>query len=178
MTRPDPTRLPGLILRNNSLQGYIPINISNVRSFRILDLSWNNLTGSFPRMIEPHNIPVSFPSSHPIWVSENVGLTLGDLIVNWKKCFQGLTIRNLDNYSLLDLSHNRIIGEIPPSLGNLKALKLLSISHNKISGHIPVSFGNLVNIESLDLSHNEISGSIPQSPVKLSQLTVLRISGR
>ncbi|KAF5797442.1 putative non-specific serine/threonine protein kinase [Helianthus annuus] len=70
---------------------------------------------------------------------------------------------------------NRIIGEIPPSLGNLKALKLLSISHNKISGHIPVSFGNLVNIESFD-SHNEISGSIPQSLVKLSQLTVLDVS--
>ncbi|GKE57399.1 leucine-rich repeat-containing protein, partial [Tanacetum coccineum] len=71
---------------------------------------------------------------------------------------------------------NNISGEIPASLGNLKALKQLNISHNKISGNIPMSLGNLTSIESFDVSHNELSGSIPQSLDQLGQLTVLDVS--
>lgn len=99
-----------------------------------------------------------------------------DLIFNWKNSFRGLSRRNLNIYSLLDLSDNRISGEIPASLGNLKGLKLLNISHNSISGKIPTSFGNLEGIETLDLSHNEISGLIPQSLAKLDELAILDVS--
>ncbi|KAL8217268.1 hypothetical protein R6Q57_024105 [Mikania cordata] len=99
-----------------------------------------------------------------------------NVIVRWKESYQGLSNQNLGIYCLLDLSHNGLYGEIPPSMGNLKSLKLLNISHNKISGHIPVTVGDLENIESLDLSHNEISGSIPQSLVKLHQLQSLDVS--
>ncbi|KAI3688329.1 hypothetical protein L1987_82041 [Smallanthus sonchifolius] len=126
-------------------------------------------------MIEPWHISTSFPISYDMWTISR-SFYPSDLIVNWKKLFQGLIIRNIDTHSLLDLSHNRICGEIPLPLGKLKALKLLNISHNKISGHIPLSFGDLESIESLDLSHNEISGSIPQSLLKLCQLTILDLS--
>ncbi|GKF78782.1 leucine-rich repeat-containing protein [Tanacetum coccineum] len=93
---------------------------------------------------------------------------LQDLIVNWKKYPQRL--RNLHFFVLLDLSGNNISGEIPASLGNLKALKQLNISH-KISGNIPLSLGNLI----FDVSHNELSGSIPRSLDQLGQLTVLDV---
>ncbi|GKC55055.1 leucine-rich repeat-containing protein [Tanacetum coccineum] len=99
---------------------------------------------------------------------------LQDLIVNWKKYPQQL--RNPHFFVLLDLSGNNISGEIPASLGNLKALKQLNISHNKITGSIPTSLGNLMYIESFDVSHNELSGSIPQSLDQLGQLTVLDVS--
>ncbi|GKF74012.1 leucine-rich repeat-containing protein, partial [Tanacetum coccineum] len=52
----------------------------------------------------------------------------------------------------------------------------LNISHNKISGNIPLSLGNLVRIESLDVSHNQLSGSIPQSLGQLGNLTILDVS--
>ena len=71
---------------------------------------------------------------------------------------------------------NQLSGEIPSSLGNLKALKLLNISHNNLTGKLPTSLGDLKSIESLDLSYNKISGSIPQSLAKLQQLTVLDAS--
>ena len=71
---------------------------------------------------------------------------------------------------------NQIFGEIPASLGTLKALKTLNISHNNIFGKVPTSLGNLVNIESLDLSHNKLWGSIPQSLAKLQQLIILDVS--
>ncbi|KAI3822945.1 hypothetical protein L1987_10546 [Smallanthus sonchifolius] len=182
-TLPQITTLEALILRNNSLQGFIPNNISNLKSLRILDLSWNNLTGNIPqeminlpRMIKTQNIPTSFYISHTIFFTGFENPQPGDLVVNWKKYFRGLVVGNLDIYSLLDLSGNKISGEIPLLLGNLKALKVLNISYNRIFGHIPVSFGNLEHIESLDLSHNKISGPIPQSLVKLRELTIIDVS--
>nr|GEU37099.1 dCTP pyrophosphatase 1-like [Tanacetum cinerariifolium] len=99
---------------------------------------------------------------------------LQDLIVNWKKSSQHL--RHLRFFVLLDLSGNHISGEIPASLGNLKALQQLNISHNRISGNIPLSLGNLVRMESLDVSHNELSGSIPQSLGQLGNFTILDVS--
>ena len=77
---------------------------------------------------------------------------------------------------MLDLSNNQLSGQIPTSLGALKALKLFNISSNKLSGKIPTSFGDLENIETLDLSHNKLSGSIPPTLTKLQQLTILDVS--
>ncbi|KAI3706299.1 hypothetical protein L6452_23937 [Arctium lappa] len=180
-----------LVLRNNFFEGFIPTTISNFTNLRILDLSGNKLTGSIPqeianltRMIES---PVHMSTSDKIFdVFSNfvileddydtIHVDIEDLIVNWKNYFQGLSSDSLGIYSFLDLSNNRLSGEIPALLGNLKGLKVLNVSHNNISGHIPVSLGNLKGIESLDLSHNKISGSIPQSLGKLGELTILDVS--
>ncbi|GJY66888.1 leucine-rich repeat-containing protein [Tanacetum coccineum] len=165
-----------LILRNTSLNGFIPNSISKCTSLRILDLSRNNLTGSIPRQMA--NLPIMNMSASSDRISDSTGDLvedpLQDIIVNWKKSSQRL--HNLHFFVLLDLSGNNISGEIPASLGNLKALQQLNISHNKISGNIPLSLGNLVRIESLDVSHNELSGSIPQSLGQLGNLTVLDVS--
>ena len=126
-----------------------------------LNKSWSLLGFSISA-----NTPVgSFPS-----------IRFNDLVVNWKRSIQGLSSHNLDLYTLLDLSMNQLFGEIPASLGTLKALKTLNISHNNIFGKVPTSLGDLVNIESLDLSHNKLWGSIPQSLAKLQQLTILDVS--
>nr|GEX69985.1 hypothetical protein [Tanacetum cinerariifolium] len=97
---------------------------------RILDLSRNNLTGSIPRKMA--NLPLMSASSNPTDDLDEDWLQ--DLIVNWKKSSQRL--RNLYFFVMLDLSGNNISGEIPASLGNLKAIQQLNISHNKISGNI------------------------------------------
>ncbi|KAK9048155.1 hypothetical protein SSX86_031396 [Deinandra increscens subsp. villosa] len=179
-----------LILRNNSLKGFIPKMISNLTSLRILDLSGNNLTGNFPpeignlaNMIEtPDLLPsvgiYKYLKAFPyfsLYRDNSLDLPLV-LILEWKRSLQMLSSQNLALYSSLDLSNNRISGEIPATLGNLKSLKLLNVSHNRISGNIPLSFGNLESTETLDLSHNKISGSIPQSFSKLKQLTILDVS--
>ncbi|KAI3791256.1 hypothetical protein L2E82_04965 [Cichorium intybus] len=122
-------------------------------------------------------VPVDiWPSAMFIYDDFHNDIEFQDLIVNWKNSFQGLSSRSIGIYSFLDLSDNRISGEIPSSLGNLRSLKVLNISHNSISGHIPVPFGKLKDIESLDLSHNRISGLIPESLGELHQLAILDVS--
>ncbi|KAJ9555961.1 LOW QUALITY PROTEIN: hypothetical protein OSB04_010575 [Centaurea solstitialis] len=184
---PQSPYLQVLVLRNNSFEGFIPTTISNFSNLQILDLSRNNLTGSIPlemanltSMIEApvhmstYGSIVDYASGYgPL---SEMRFDIEDLIVNWKSNFQDLSSHSLDMYSLLDLSNNKISGEIPASLGNLKSLKVLNISNNNISGHIPMSFGSLKGIESLDLSHNKISGSIPKSLEKLDELGILDVS--
>ncbi|RVX12758.1 Receptor-like protein 12 [Vitis vinifera] len=179
-----------LNLRNNSFQGLIPESIFNLSNLRILDVSSNNLTGEIPKesrnlvgMIRAQNSPSSILPRIAMSYTNNwppqevpVPLEIEDLIVNWKNSKQGIPSDNLNMYTLLDLSNNQLSGQIPASLGALKALKLLNISRNKLSGKIPTSFGDLENIESLDLSHNKLSGSIPLTLTKLQQLTILDVS--
>ncbi|XP_050276386.1 receptor-like protein 46 [Quercus robur] len=135
--------------------------------------------GNLVGMIEKLNKSSSF-LSFSIGVNTPAGsspsIRFNDLLVNWKGSIRGLSSRNLDLYTLLDLSMNQLFGEIPASLGTLKALKTLNISHNNIFGKVPTSLGDLVDIESLDLSHNKLWGSIPQSLEKLQQLEILDVS--
>ncbi|XP_074335880.1 receptor-like protein 46 [Apium graveolens] len=186
-----------LSLRNNSLHGSLPSNsFSNQSSLRILDLSNNNLVGSIPSELGHlkgmSGTRIGYVAAYNLrdllvisWVTADISLSSGtftftveinDLMVNWKKAIQGLSSRNQHIYSLLDLSENKLSGEIPVSLGNLKGLKLLNISNNRLSGYIPESFGGFDSIETLDISNNNISGTIPQSLRKLNQLSVLDVS--
>ncbi|KAG4922048.1 hypothetical protein JHK82_051005 [Glycine max] len=72
----------------------------------------------------------------------------------------------------IDLSCNKLKGNIPFQLGNLTRIQSLNLSHNDLTGRIPTTFSNLVQIESLDLSFNKLSGQIlPQ----LSELTSLAV---
>lgn len=75
------------------------------------------------------------------------------LKVNWKKVIQVLSSNSYDLYSLLDLSQNKLSGDIPASLGNLKGVKQLNISYNRLSGNIPQSFRDLESIETLIKQH-------------------------
>ncbi|TYH51497.1 hypothetical protein ES332_D10G279400v1 [Gossypium tomentosum] len=76
----------------------------------------------------------------------------------------------------IDLSCNRLTGEIPLKIGNLSEIRSLNLSHNNLSGHIPVMFSRLNKIESLDLSHNNLSGIIPTELTKLYTLEVFNVS--
>ncbi|XP_040955158.1 receptor-like protein 1 [Gossypium hirsutum] len=67
----------------------------------------------------------------------------------------------LEYKSGIDLSCNRLTGEIPTKIGNLSEIRSLNVSHNNLTGQIPSMFSKLKQIESLDLSHNNLIGRIP-----------------
>ncbi|KAB2063717.1 hypothetical protein ES319_A10G236200v1 [Gossypium barbadense] len=76
----------------------------------------------------------------------------------------------------IDLSCNRLTGEIPIEIGNLSEIRSLNLSHNNLAGNIPSTFSRLNKIESLDLSHNNLSGIIPIELLELYTLEVFNVS--
>ncbi|KAG2308875.1 hypothetical protein Bca52824_028623 [Brassica carinata] len=86
------------------------------------------------------------------------------------------TSSSLPSLNLAVSTGNRIEGQIPESIGLLKALIALNFSNNAFTGHIPLSFSNLSNLESLDLSSNQLSGTIPSGFGTLSFLAYINMS--
>ncbi|KAH1108502.1 hypothetical protein J1N35_012270 [Gossypium stocksii] len=82
----------------------------------------------------------------------------------------------LDYMSGIDLSCNRLTGEIPTKIGNLSEIRSINLSHNNLTGHIPSMFSKLKQIESLDLSHNNLIGRIPTQLTELYTLAVFNVS--
>ncbi|KAL4382510.1 hypothetical protein AHAS_Ahas04G0240700 [Arachis hypogaea] len=76
----------------------------------------------------------------------------------------------------IDLSCNKISGEIPDIMGSLNGLVVLNLSNNMFTGSIPSSFGKLSNLEVLDLSLNSLSGNIPQQLTGLTFLDFFNVS--
>ncbi|TYH56956.1 hypothetical protein ES332_D08G056600v1 [Gossypium tomentosum] len=76
----------------------------------------------------------------------------------------------------IDLSCNRLTGQIPREIGNLSEIRSLNLSHNNLTGHIPSTFSKLKQIESLDLSHNNLIGRIPVQLTKLYALAIFNVS--
>ncbi|KAL7616922.1 hypothetical protein Lser_V15G01256 [Lactuca serriola] len=76
----------------------------------------------------------------------------------------------------LDLSSNKLTGEIPQELGGLSQIRALNLSHNQLTGPIPASFSNLANIESLDLSSNSLTGKVPSELIQINFLSFFDVS--
>ncbi|XWS10509.1 hypothetical protein CRYUN_Cryun39dG0085700 [Craigia yunnanensis] len=82
----------------------------------------------------------------------------------------------LEYMSGIDLSRNKLTGQIPDELGNLSGMHSLNLSHNNLIGVIPSSFSKLKLIESLDLSYNNLCGGIPIQLVELNFLEVFSVA--
>ncbi|XP_033145495.1 receptor like protein 24 [Brassica rapa] len=176
-----------LILSSNKLYGSIsppgqgPLGFPEIRIF---DISDNKFTGSLP--------PTYFVNwkASSLMMNEDRGLymvytkkTYGILsyihIETIDLQYKGLRqtqTRVLTSYATIDFSGNRIEGQIPESIGLLKALIALNLSKNAFTGHIPLSISNLGELESLDLSSNQLSGTIPSGIGSLSFLEYINVS--
>ncbi|CAN6180255.1 unnamed protein product [Urochloa humidicola] len=76
----------------------------------------------------------------------------------------------------IDLSCNRLTGQIPEQIGSLHGLVNLNLSSNFLSGNIPYKISYLQALESLDLSNNQLSGEIPRGFSNLTSLSYLNLS--
>ena len=76
----------------------------------------------------------------------------------------------------MDLSNNKLSGEFPKKLTNLRGLVTLNLSSNCINGSIPENISGMRQLASLDLSSNKLSGVIPRSMSSLSYLGYLNLS--
>ncbi|MED6181693.1 hypothetical protein PIB30_021621 [Stylosanthes scabra] len=172
-----------LILKGNKLTGNIPEELckfSNVLS--LVDFSHNSLSGPIPKCLGKITFDTPDPDFMLNWpnvmdqvryppsiVLRRVNFTTKSRTYN----YQGMIFAYMTG---LDLSHNKLGGNIPPELGNMTLIRAINLSYNDLTGHIPSTFSNLKQIESLDLSFNKLSGNIPPQLTKLTSLEVFSVA--
>ncbi|XVF65229.1 hypothetical protein PTKIN_Ptkin09bG0230700 [Pterospermum kingtungense] len=134
----------------------------DLRNLKELDINGNALDGLLPHCLG--NL-----TSLQIYMEEWIEFTTKSVSHSY-----GGNI--LEYMSGIDLSCNKLTGQIPDELGNLTEIRALNLSHNNLIGVIPSSFSKLKQIESLDLSYNNLSGRIPPQLVELNSLEVFSVA--
>nr|XP_043634742.1 receptor-like protein EIX2 [Erigeron canadensis] len=150
--------------------GKIPLELCQTNALQNLNLANNNITGMIPRCF--YNLTGMIMTS--VYFRYNDGYE-----ENIETCIKGIQLKytkTLKFLTSLDLSSNKLIGEIPDVLVNLKGLNNLNLSRNLLSGQIPSMIGDLKHMESLDISMNLLSGRIPPSLATLNFLSYLNLS--
>ncbi|KAL6969005.1 uracil phosphoribosyltransferase [Sarracenia purpurea var. burkii] len=155
-----------LRLRSNSFTGHIPEDLCSLSSLHILDLAENNLTGS---------IPSCFGNLSGMTTDIPGARYEGQLSVV-AKGREFVYQSTLYLVNSIDLSSNKLSGEMPEELTSLSRLGTLNLSMNRLTGTIPVEIGILRRLETLDLSKNQLSGPIPPSMASLTSLNHLNLS--
>ncbi|XVE72759.1 hypothetical protein DITRI_Ditri11bG0064500 [Diplodiscus trichospermus] len=186
------TSLIVLRLRSNKFYGEIPPTLCYLGSLQILDLSVNNISGSIPSCLNKLTAMTQDKSSNVgIWYYYYYSDTYVDgsgvavlkygadyfdyASVVWKGVEHEYG-KTLGLLKLIDLSSNKLDGEIPKEVGRLLGLITLNLSRNLLTGSIPWEIGQLKFLESLDLSSNNLFGEIPSSLADLFYLSVLNLT--
>ncbi|WVZ15027.1 hypothetical protein V8G54_012593 [Vigna mungo] len=178
-------RIKILRLRSNNFSGHIPNCICDMIFLQDFDLAQNSLCGNIPKcfnhfsamlqknkstdlIIHTQNIS-SQAISISIWIKGKSYLynSILGLVTNVDLSNNKLSgeipreITYLDGLIYLNLSKNQLSGQIPPSIGNMRLLESIDLSRNQLSGEIPLTISNLSFLSNLDLSHNHLEGKIP-----------------
>ncbi|XP_047949705.1 receptor-like protein EIX2 [Salvia hispanica] len=148
--------LAKLYLSDNQISGTVP-NLSST-SILYMDISFNKFSGPIP--LFPANASVIQFSGNMISGSiSSICETLHD------------------HLKTLDLSDNRLVGEIPNCWEKIPNLYSLNLANNSFSGKIPGSFGNLQKFAALQMHGNNLYGELPYSLRHCQRLGFLDVGG-
>ncbi|XP_072071609.1 receptor-like protein 49 isoform X2 [Arachis hypogaea] len=176
-----------IFLRDNKFHGAIKCPLRcTFPQLRIIDLSQNEFSGELSsEIIKNFKSMTLSNTSHQVQFKDDVyqlqhswvDLSLFVFPMHNKGVVMEYVGRQYFHYMVaIDLSCNKISGEIPDIMGSLNRLVLLNLSNNMFTGSIPSSFGKLSNLEVLDLSANSLSGEIPQQLTELTFLDFFNVS--
>ncbi|XP_021283068.1 leucine-rich repeat receptor-like tyrosine-protein kinase PXC3 isoform X1 [Herrania umbratica] len=146
-----------LDLSRRMLRGNVTL-ISNLKSLKQLDLSYNNLNGPIPSAL-----------------GNLSDLEYLDLSLNKFEGYIPVEFGGLRNLRSLNLSNNLLIGEIPEELQGLEKLQDFHISSNRLSGSIPHWVGRLTNLRVFTAYENQLGGKIPDNLGLVSELKLLNL---
>ncbi|XP_065867143.1 receptor-like protein EIX2 [Euphorbia lathyris] len=176
-----------LSLHSNLLKGEIPIELCGVASLRILNLANNMMAGTIPSCFGNFtSMIVEDPNFVDYWLSSFSFPVLFQMpgrynayqehVLTYMKGRELEYNKTIQFLFSIDLSENRLFGNIPDEIVNLKLVQNLNLSGNQFTGNIISDIGNMKALESLDFSQNELSGSIPVSISSLNFLSYLNLS--
>jgi Leucine-rich repeat (LRR) protein len=178
-------RLQVLILKHNNFFGLVIPSSAKEKitcgfpSLRILDISYNNFSGTLNKEWLSKLIGMIVEVSNETMVMKYYATQAEVYQLSTELTSKG-SERQFDEIwrtlGVLDVSNNAFQGSIPADIGGLVLLDVLNMSHNSFTGPIPSQLGHLAHLESLDLSSNALSGEIPLELASLDSLTTLNLS--
>lgn len=145
-------------LQFNDLTGSIPDFLANFSFLNVLRLSYNNLQGWVSPAIFQHKKLVTIDLQQ-----NEISGSLPNFTAD--SCLQNLLV-----------GQTSLSGTIPDSIGNLKYLTKLGINALGLSGNLPSSIGKLKSLNDLRVSGIDLVGPIPSWIANLTSLEVLEFS--
>ncbi|XP_024992324.1 probably inactive leucine-rich repeat receptor-like protein kinase At3g28040 [Cynara cardunculus var. scolymus] len=178
------TSLEYLDFSGNDLTGTLPESMGDLRSLSYVSLSDNRLSGSIPlSLVSSSKLSVirlrgnKFNGSIPDGLFE-LGLDLVDFSRNeLTGSIPPGSSRLFENLQSLDLSANRLTGDIPAEIGLNSRLRYLNLSWNNFETKMPPELGYFQNLTVLDLRNGAFHGFIPADLCDSGSLGILQLDG-
>ncbi|XP_056162904.1 receptor-like protein EIX1 [Syzygium oleosum] len=178
-----------LILKGCNLEDVSSSLHVNFTSLRFLDLSHNSMNSFVPpwfqNLSKLEHLDLSFNNLQGIFPTDILENSrwLRFLDVS-KNRLEGELLKNMSdfcNLQVLNLRSNKFSGRISDTkdgalICGRSYMKTIDVSGNNFSGRLPNQFGDFKDLEFLDLSWNSISGPIPATVGQLSSLKKLYLS--
>ncbi|GLT52796.1 hypothetical protein SLA2020_261150 [Shorea laevis] len=169
-----------LLLGKNQLSGVIPKTLCLLKKINIMDLSSNSFSGTVPSCF--HNLTFGE-------VVQNYGETVAqdEFLMTNKFTDQGhlygvLLKKYLNLYIDMEGFGQAVIDIVTKNRASsykgksINLMSALDLSWNDLTGEIPQEYGMLSQIHSLNLSHNRLAGRIPVTFSKLGQIESMDLS--
>ncbi|CAM8915784.1 unnamed protein product [Rhodiola kirilowii] len=140
-----------LDLSYNQLSGSLP-PFGSLRYLQVLRLGNNQFTGTIPEELLESSMPL-------VELDLSVNGFTGPLPSSFRKC------------SVVDLSRNMISGALPDMQNWEPTLEVINLSSNNLSGSLPNSTSQFENLTSFIIRNNSIIGGLPSSLGTLPRLS-------
>ncbi len=143
-------------MQGNNFTSQIPAELCNCVRLTTLNLGIKSLSGPIPKAIG------QLVNLDCLVLSQNqLTKVIPDEIATDFQVSEVPQSRFVQHHGVLDLSYNRLSGNIPSKMGDCVVLVELMLAGNLFTGLIPPELSMLMNLSSLDLSSNQFNGSIP-----------------
>lgn len=146
--------LESIVVSSNKLSGPLPLELGWLKTIKVFDAGKNYLNGDFvSKFTSSGHSALEYLHLQSNEFSGTLPSTIGQLMTNLKE---------------LDVSENKLTGNLTPEVGKITGLVHLDLSSNAFKNGIPSELGMLSNAKKLLLYYNSFTGTIPEEMCDLS----------